>query len=313
MIVLYYGTEPFQTAQAVRAARERAKRDGHDITVYDCERQYVCDDIVHALGARSLFASQRTVVILHFFARAAAADHKRLIVALERLTDDTVIFADNIVPRKNAALFTWLTEHADSVTRHDPLAGVALGAWARERAKFHGMAHDAAALGALCAAVGDDLYRMEHEIAKLAAFAHGRVCTVEDVQQLVTGDVSGNMFATVEALCAADRSRAMCLLYTQRAAGDDGFHIFAMYAYQVRLLIRVASAVEQEHVRDKKTLAARLKIHPFVAQKSLAIVRTVSLARLKALHHLLTLCDRDVKTGRRDINGALDHIAMFAR
>ncbi len=311
MIYFYYGEETFQTACAVRAVR--ATHPTHDETVfYDCAEQYDLADVLYTLQAQSLFASQRMIVITHFFLHASAADQREMIAVVERPTDDIIIFTEEKTPRKNAPLFTWLVKHSTVAQQHEPLRGAAFDRWMRDRMQRHGMRSDAAAARALASAVGDDLWRLESEIVKLATYAHGRVCTVVDVEKLVHGAIEANMFTTIEVLCTAQRAEAMRLLRTQQAAGDSVHHIFAMYAYQVRTLLRVASAVEQGGMRDVAAIARLLGMKPFVVRKALAIVQRTSLARLKNVHHMLAVFDRDMKVGTRDGESALDLLVLGA-
>ena len=284
-----------------------------DVVTYDCDEAYNIDDLLYTLRAQSLFASQRTIILAQVFAHAPAADQKKIIAALEQPTTDTIIITEQKVPRKNAKLFVWLLDNnADVIAHHSPITGAALDRWVRARVAHHGMTADDAAIGALAVAAGDNLQRLDNEIVKLATYVRGRTCTVADVRALVHGNVAGDMFATVEALCAQDRARALHLLHTQRASGDDAAHIFAMYAYQVRILIRVASVVEQDGATHAAAVAKTLGVHPFVAQKALPIARRFSLERLKKVHQILAAFDRDTKTGKRDRDSVLDLLVMYA-
>lgn len=310
MIFLYYGEETFQTACAVRA--QKAAHPTHDETVvYDCTEQYDLSGVLSILRAQSLFTSHRIIVIVDFFTHASAADQKEMIAALERPTEDVIIFTEGKAPRKNAPLFTWLVNNGTAV-QHTLPSGAALDRWVRERAQRHGLRCDAPAVRALALAAGDDLWRLDNEIIKLATYTYGRACTVTDVERLVRDAIASNMFATIEALCTNDRAAALRLLHTQQAAGDKDGHIFAMYAYQIRILLRVASAVEQDGVLQSVVIARLLKIHPFVAQKAIAIVQRFPLTRLRAVHHMLATFDRDVKVGKRDAASALDLLVVKA-
>lgn len=309
MIYFYYGEETFQTALAVSAVRAQSS---DDVVMYDCTDAYNVEDILYTLRAQSLFASRRTIILSHIFAHAPAADQKQIIAALQQPTEDTIIITEHKIPRKNAALFVWLLQHATVKAQHDPITGAALDRWMRARMAHYGLAAEPAAQRALAVAAGTDLRRLDGEIAKLALYVNGGTCTVDDVHTMVGDAMERDLFATIAALCAQDRGQALRLLHEQRMAGDAAGYIFAMYAYQVRVLIRVASAVEQGGVRDAATIATMIGVHPFVAKKSLAIARRVSLARLKTVHHMMVIFDREIKTGRRDINTALDMLVMHA-
>ena len=53
---------------------------------------------------------------------------------------------------------------------------------------------------ALVEAVGNDLYVMKNELAKLAMYVDGREIVVDDVSKLVAGAVKADVFAMIEGL-----------------------------------------------------------------------------------------------------------------
>jgi DNA polymerase III subunit delta len=125
------------------------------------------------------------------------------------------------------------------------------------------------------------------------------------VHEIVKGKIDADMFEMIEAVASGNRGVALKLLNKQIAAGDDKFHIFSMYAYQVRTLVNVGSAME-DGLRDKSMIASSVKLHPFVVQKSIGMVDRLSYAKIKQMHKMLVKYDFDIKLGNCDIDSALD-------
>ncbi len=308
MLLFFYGEETFPSAQKVRQLKKEFmdRRAPCEPIVFDCGE--VCDvhDIIGTLGVQDLFSSEKMIVIEDFFAHTKAEEQKQLLDALDEGTTDTLIFYEKGVPRKNAKLFTWLVKNADTVTESKKLQGYALEKWIQQTCRDRSIAMDMRAIKELLLYSGTDLWLLSQEIDKLGSYACGREVSVDDVRQLVHGRVDADMFETVEAIALGEKARALFLLKKQRAKGDDAFHIFSMYAYQLRTLLLVSGVMRDEHTSDKTAIAKILKIHPFVVQKSLLLLRNISHKELKKLHKELTRIDSDVKQGKRQIDDALD-------
>lgn len=307
MIQFYYGEETFQSSQKMQKLKKDfiANTPSSEPMVFDCDEMCDVESIAEAFGVQDLFVQQKMIIIKNFFANTKADQQKKLVTHLEKETSDTIIFWEEGVPRKNATLFVWLQKNASVAEENKDLQGAELEKWITAKCADEGVGIARDALRELILYVGGDLWRMSQEIKKLACYADGEI-SLGDVQALVHGRTDADMFQTIEAITARDRSRAMTLLKKQLAKGDEPFHIFSMYAYQVRTLLLVSGVVQETGSSDKNTVARTLKMHPFVAQKSMAVVQRVSHNDLKKMHKSITILDHDVKQGKRDIHGALD-------
>ncbi len=278
------------------------------LTIFDCSEETTLAMLESALGAQSLFSDVQIVVIKNFFQHFPAQDQRFLKDTLAKLSgDDCVVFSEDRMPRKNAALFTWLLTHADTLLECKKLEGTVLASWVEDASRStYGSSISTAAIRALILAVRNDLRRLDLELQKLSLYAADRTITEDDVELLVHGEISGDMFGLIESLAGGDARRTLILLKTQIVSGDDPHYIFSMYVYQIRTLLLVSSFYHDQGISDQRTIASALKLHPFVVQKSLGLLRRVSQRVLKDAHKALLFIDRDVKSGRRDLVSALE-------
>jgi DNA polymerase-3 subunit delta len=96
----------------------------------------------------------------------------------------------------------------------------------------------------------------------------------------------------------------MKLLNEHLAAGDDPFYLLSMYFYQFRNLLKVKPLAQKN--MNQFDISKKLKLHPFVARKSMDQVRNFTLAKLKELYSALCEIDFESKIGKVDIGLALD-------
>lgn len=308
MIIFLYGEETYQLFHKVqKIKKDYAMEQMHGtVFVHDCDEEYDPKNIIQSIAIQDLFAQKKIVIIKNYFAHAVAAEQKIMQQELSRPTQDVIVFWEEGMPRKNAPLFLWLNANAEDIFLSAILNDGQLEKWIDKYTKSIGGQITRDAIMELIAYVGNDLWHIATEIEKLVTYTGNTAIDVHHVQEIVHGKVDADMFATIEAICGSRKDQAIHLLRKQRAKGDDAFHIFSMYAYQIRLLLRVSSVVNEMGISDKGDIAKILKIHPFVAQKSIAVVRVLSESKLKKAHHMLTVFDHEIKTGKRDADTALD-------
>jgi DNA polymerase-3 subunit delta len=81
-----------------------------------------------------------------------------------------------------------------------------------------------------------------------------------------------------------------------------------MLARQVRILIQV-SELQQQRLTPRE-MASRLKLHPYVVEKTSAQARNFGLAQLEAAHQRLVETDWSIKTGKVEDALALDMLVV---
>ncbi len=78
-----------------------------------------------------------------------------------------------------------------------------------------------------------------------------------------------------------------------------------MIFYQLRNLIQVKQLAQKGFVTERQ-ISSKLKMHPFVARKTLQQAQFFSKKELKELFQLAAKIDEEVKTGKYDIKEGLD-------
>ena len=308
MILFFHGEETYQSSQSIVQLKKKFLQKnptGGGLVEFDCDYECSVGKIILAFGEQNLFASKKLIIIENFFSNTLAPQQKEVIENLEGDTQDVVVFFEKGKVRKNAVLYKWLNKNTHSSKEHKLLEGNDLEKWILSVAQRAGKSMDTEAVRELILFIGNDLWQLSQEIEKLVCYAKQEVIVVQDVHDIVHGRTQADMFEMIEAIISSDKNTALTLLKKQLASGDDPFHIFSMYAYQVRILLRVGGVV-QDNVGDKDIIAKLLKLHPFVVQKSMGMLNKVSFKQIFSMHKRLTAIDYDIKRGNCDIKTALD-------
>lgn len=168
--------------------------------------------------------------------------------------------------------------------------------WVVQRVKKINCAIKNDAAEYLCAIVGADLWQLVNEIAKLVSYCAGREIKKEDVQLLTKAGGSETIFKLLDAISIRDRRAAAQLFEQQLADGAEEMYLFFMIAKQARQLLEAKLMIEKDPRITADILSKQMKLHPFVAKKTLQQAQNFDLLKLKELYSKLASIDRDLKT-----------------
>ena len=161
-----------------------------------------------------------------------------------------------------------------------------------------------AAIEKLIVFVGNDLNLLSKEIEKLAAYREKGEISAKDVELLVKSKIDTDIFRTLDALSQGDKKTAMKLLHEHIESGDHPLYMLDRYFYQFRNLLKVKAMTEKNTPQPE--IANKLKLHPYVVKKSFEQGKNFSLEQLKDLYKKLCGIDFEAKTGKVEIELALD-------
>lgn len=265
------------------------------------ELRQACDSIP--------FLAERRVVIVE---DSLAQNNSRLFVDelidyLADLPDFTrLIFLESQPLRRNHRLLTFAEKQENGYVRTFARPeGRALERWVQQRVQESGGEIEPQAVHLLVSNIGNDLTILDNEIEKLVLYrsSNGSI-TAKDVSMLCPYVAEASIFDLVDALGARDGRTAAILLQTKLNEGADPFYLFAMIVRQFRLLIQVKELAE-DGLRPP-AIAAKLKMHNFVAGKVHQQSQHYSLPQLEQVYSHLLQTDVDVKTGQADMVTALN-------
>jgi DNA polymerase-3 subunit delta len=187
--------------------------------------------------------------------------------------------------------------------------GAQLERWlaARAKAREVRLAPEAARL--LVEAIGENPRLLASEVEKLGTYVGAGGTIREEEVRLLTPVVRElRAFDLTDALVRRERARALSLLHELLEGGTAPLQIVGMVAYQTRTLMQV-KALSERGMRAPQ-IAQTAGMAPFVAEKSLGLVRNFSMAQLEAAHRSLLEVDTALKRSRMTPEMALDLLVI---
>jgi len=319
MIIFLYGGDEFRSNRKLAEIKQKfAEKNNPAVAgLFDfSEKDHDLNKIILDASSDSLFSSKQLIVIKNILAKKDLAGES-LLEFLKRKSKGEfesailVFWEGDDLDRKNP-LAKFLLK-AGKCQKFEMLDGVKLKNWITGTIREMGggkISISAGAVEKLSLFIGNNLDLLSKEIEKLINYKNSGEITGEDVEFLVKSKIDTDIFRTVDALARGDKKTAVKLLHDHLSAGDDPFYLLSMYFFQFRNLLKVKPLTEKNI--SPPEIASKLKIHPFVAKKSAEQAGKFSLEELKNLYKKLCEIDIQSKTGKVDIELALDRfVAMI--
>lgn len=306
-IYLLYGNERFLIEEMREKLIQQASE--MDINVYDMTESPI--ELALEDAETLPFLSDRRVVIIknpYFLtsekklASASAVEHhlKKLEQYLENPSPySLVIFEAPYEKLDERKKIVQLLKKTAQVFEANALQEKQVYSWINSECKSLNINIDEAAVKQLYSFIGKDLRRLKSELEKLSLFVgeNGYV-SEEIVNLLVARSLEDNVFVLVDHVINKRIDEAFQTLHDLFEQKEEPIRIVALLARQFRIIAQVHSLRKKGYT--PKQMAAYLKLHPFVIQKTLMQTAKFSQAECHQMIQNLAEADYYMKTGKFD-------------
>jgi DNA polymerase-3 subunit delta len=325
MIFFLYGPDDFRVKEKIKELKGKFLRevDASGASVFEVGGDDLNLEKFHELvSSSSLFARRRLLIIN----KTLLNKNKEFLTELaeylrdkESIQDNIIIFyePDVILDKKNepqiavgentkaltkaqAGLFHFL-KATPYVYYFNNLNSQELSGWLKAKLAQAGLEIEYRAGQLLVAMLGSDLWSLNNETDKLISYqlateSDNKTISLASVSALVQNQTDEKIFALTDAISNKNRALALKLLEEQLKQGVNEVYIMTMLSRQIKILLAVRAALDNG--MDAKTIGQKMKIHPYVLQKSLNQARNFNLPSLKAVLGAMIKMDFNYKTGK---------------
>lgn len=313
MIFLLYGPDSFRAHSKLAEIREKFLGLQPDFNFVQIEGSALRspEELRQLFVSSTLLGGKRLVVIVDLLSLGEVPIKEEFVRLVKQgLPEDlTVVVYEGLEFDKRQAAFKLLNQ-PKSAQLFEFLTGDKLLTYAKTLAQTKQLAIDNPLLQRAVNLTNGDLWRLNNELDKLAAYAQDHSLTAEVVQNLVTANLADNIFALMDALANRDPSLANRLLADLVQGGEDPIGLMAILASQFRKLILIKSLAEQR--RPLGEIIRETGLHPYAVSSSLKQVNRFSLNWLIAGYQRLVQLDWKIKSGELVPADALDHFLVTA-
>ena len=144
---------------------------------------------------------------------------------------------------------------------------------------------------------GTDMMSIRNEIDKLISYTMDRdIITVEDIDAVVTVQISGKIFQMIDALGSKQQNKALAMYYDLLSLREKPMSILFLITRHFNILLQVKD-LSGKGVGSQE-IAEKVGIPPFSVSKYLGQARNFTLERLIKALEFGTDVEEQVKTGR---------------
>ena len=144
---------------------------------------------------------------------------------------------------------------------------------------------------------GTDMENIQMELEKLICYCMGReIVRDEDVEAVCATRVSSHIFDMINALAARQQKQALELYYDLLALKEPPMRILFLIARQCNMLLQAKELKAKGY--DSRTIASKMGVAPFVANKCLGQAAKFKSSALRAAVEKCVETEEAVKTGR---------------
>lgn len=307
MIILLHGPDTYRARQKLHyyeaGFKKKYDQAGLNITHLNGEKLDMEELSKHS-GQMGFLSTKRLIVVENLISKNKSKKiQQEVITYLDgNWTDDNVIifieekeFTKKGKTIASPLLKRLLKEKSESFPF---LSSLELNRWISNEVKNRGGQIANPAVLELASLVGSDLWNMSTEIDKLISYKNSTLINNEDVQLMVKAKFDENIFHLTDALAAKNATLSFKLLYDQLSLGAHELYLLTMLTRQFRILMMTKEVMDAEP--NHYTVASRLKLHPFVAQKAIRDARQFSLEELKKIYQQLLDIDIKIKSSSQD-------------
>lgn len=305
MIIYIYGADTYRSREFLRKSVNefKAKRDpqGYNTLVFDAEK----GENGRILGEMMTlpFLAEKRLIVLNNLLSSKDKDFLEKIIELVqggRLPETNIVTVwqgDALGKVGEVKKLHELLKKGKYVYEFEQLKETELTDWILKNAKERSAGIDRLAALTLARQAGPDMWLVNSVLDQLVSYKNGKEILSADVQLFLEEKIDDNIFNLVDAVVAGNKKLAFKLLSDQRASGEDDAFIFSMLMRQFKILLQIRDLWDREDNLTSDAIAKQLGLHPYVAKKSLPLVRRFPMNDLKRVYDELLNVDIGIKTG----------------
>lgn len=315
MIIFLYGKDTFRSRERLHRMIDKFKTD-RDPSGYNVVRLDALTEkpgmILTELQSVPFLAEKRMVIVEHALESKHTELHEKI---------DVIVVDENILPSTTICVLfertdTFKTKVQKELLKKlaktkyaqhfDVLEAAELKRWISEYAKEAGLALERDALEYVAIHSKGDTWFIHSLVEQLAGYCKDKPCSTNTVRLFLAETADDNIFNLIDAIVAKKPEKVYAMIREQYEAGQDAGYIFAMLVRQFRIMLEIKDVLTSEPATPPDILAKMLNIHPFVAKKTIPLLRQYSLPELKVVYGDLLSIDIKTKTGKGNLPVMID-------
>ena len=293
-VYLLYGSEDYLKKQYKQKLKTALLGSGDEMNYSYFEGKDIeVDKIIGFANTMPFFAERRVVIVENSGLFKSANDLGDYLKDMPETT--VIVFVENEIDKRNK-LYKAVSK-LGVVAEMNGMDERSLKVWIASRLKNDGKKVTERTIDYFLNKTGSDMETINTELEKLSCFAMDRdVITEADIDEVVTTQITNQIFAMIDAIASKKQQVALQLYYDLLALKEKPMSILYLITRQFNILLQVKELSALRY--DNGSIAKKVGIPPFAVGKYLAQGRNFSNAVLLEALRTSVDIEEQVKTGR---------------
>jgi DNA polymerase III subunit delta len=243
MIIFLYGQDTYKISQKLKelvVGYKTKNPSGFNLVNLDFS-EHSLQDFFEAVKSDSLIPEKKLIILKNAF----SADSKEFLEFLKARDfgkrEDVILIAISLKNPDKSELFGYLTKKPNQSQKFDSLKGYEIKNWAIKFAESLKIDFTGEALDFLVLNSGNDLWRLDSEIRKIADYKIKGVVSKSQVEDLMISNRERNIFELTDALAKKNKPRALTALHEALDGGEKPTELLGLLAWQARNILKFKS------------------------------------------------------------------------
>lgn len=306
-IILLYGTEPYFIQNFKNELIKNVLKDDLDnLSSFDLD-EIPIEEVITDVETYPFFGERKLIIATNptfLTAKRVKLPFNHNIKQLEQYIHNPVDYSvlalilneDKLDQRKKITKL--LKEHA-FIVDCSPIKEQNTIEWINKISKDLNIRIDAAAMEILELKLTNNLYLVQNELMKLAAYiGENGMVTKEIAEELVSHTEISSSLKLVDAVIERNLEQAFAIYKDLKKLNEEPIGMIALLAFQFRTILQVKLLKNKGY--SQYQIARQLRAHSFVIKIASSRERLFSIQKLKNIIHQLTETDAMIKQGRME-------------
>lgn len=300
MVFYFYGPNSYAIKRQVDTIRNKyLAKTGDDADLLQVDLAEVgLGDLLANLAAVPMFVSSRLIIASNI--SLAKPTEQQLDKIIEFTPESTNLVLIDTKADKRTAVYKRLSK-LKNAKEFKRLESYQLVSWAKQEVQLAGVTIDAKNVQYLVSRSGEDQWKLQNDIQKLAS--NGNTITKDLIDDLIAPSLESNAFDLAEALVAKDLKRVLKLYEQLVLDGQADPAILGAITYQYRMIMLAKI--------NSTDLITAYGASSYSLQKARQISQKIDMTDIKLIYAELREADMAIKSGRLSSHEAMKQ--MFYR
>ncbi len=294
---LFHGEDNYNSLQKLKVWKEQfLKKFGEDGLEQISGKKLDLQNFETNLQALPFLAEKKMLIIEDFFKFAKKEENKKMSEIVKKTPDFTIlVLLENSSADKRTSLYKAIKK-SGNINEFKAPELQEITSWITQESKKIDLKIGFAETRYLAEISAPNFWQISSNLQKLKHFAQDEQINRSTIDQLITPTLKASIFKLTDALGANQYQIAINTLNDLKESGEELTRVFYMIVRHFRILLQVRECLE-EHLPEK-SIASKLKLHPYVAKKTSQQAKRFPLPFLKNIYQKLLAIDIDSKTGK---------------